>query len=183
LRYEVEIQGRVRQVALERMGDGFAIAVDGRARHVQAARSDAQTLSLIVREVLPKGDTTQPSASTSRVARSYEAVVAPEHDPASLTIFVGATAVPVMINGRRRRRNEGTAAARGPQRLLAAMPGKVVRLLVKPGDRVEAGQPLVVVEAMKMENELRAGRSGTVTEIHVKEGASVEAGSQLVVIE
>jgi biotin carboxyl carrier protein len=56
-------------------------------------------------------------------------------------------------------------------------------LLVKPGDRVEGGQPLVVVEAMKMENELRAGRSGTVTKIHVKEGASVEAGSQLVVIE
>jgi biotin carboxyl carrier protein len=183
LRYEVEIQGRVRQIVLQSMGGGFAVAVDGRARHVQAARSDAQTMSLIVGEVLPKGDTTQPSASTSSVARSYEAVVAPERDPASLTIFVDATAVPVMINGRRRRRNASTAAARGPQRLLAAMPGKVVRLLVKPGDRVEGGQPLVVVEAMKMENELRAGRSGTITEIHVKEGASVEAGSQLVVIE
>jgi biotin carboxyl carrier protein len=182
LRYEVEIQGRVRQIVLESMGDGFAVAVDGRARHVQAARSDAQTLSLIVGEVLPKGDTAQPSASTSRVARSYEAVVAPERDPASLTIFVGATAVPVMINGRRRR-HASTAAVEGPQRLLAAMPGKVVRLLVKPGDRVKGGQPLVVVEAMKMENELRAGRSGTITEIYVKEGASVEAGSQLVVIE
>jgi biotin carboxyl carrier protein len=183
LRYEVEIQGRVRQIVLESMGDGFAVAVDGRARHVQAARSDAQTLSLIVGEVLPKGDTAQPSASTSRVARSYEAVVAPERDPASLTIFVGATAVPVMIDGWRRRRHTSTAAVEGPQRLLAAMPGKVVRLLVKPGDRVKGGQPLVVVEAMKMENELRAGRSGTITEIYVKEGASVEAGSQLVVIE
>jgi biotin carboxyl carrier protein len=181
LRYEVEIQGRVRQIVLESMGDGFAVAVDGRARHVQAVRSDVQTLSLIVGEVLPKGDTAQPS-STSRVARSYEAVVAPERDPASLTIFVGATAVPVMINGRRQR-HASTAAVEGPQRLLAAMPGKVVRLLVKPGDRVKGGQPLVVVEAMKMENELRAGRSGTITEIYVKEGASVEAGSQLVVIE
>lgn len=183
MRYEVEIQGRVRQIVLESMGDGFAVAVDGRARHVQAARSDAQTLSLIVGEVLPKGDTAQPSASTSRVARSYEAVVAPERDPASLTIFVGATAVPVMIDGWRRRRHTSTAAVEGPQRLLAAMPGKVVRLLVKPGDRVKGGQPLVVVEAMKMENELRAGRSGTIIEIYVKEGASVEAGSQLVVIE
>ncbi len=183
MRYEVEIRGRVRQVVLESIGDSFAVAVDGRARHVQAARSDAQTLSLMVGEVLPKGDTAHVSASTSRVARSYEVVVSPERDPASLTIFVGATAVPVMINGRRRRRNEGPAAAGGPQRLVAAMPGKVVRLLVRPGDRVEAGQPLVVVEAMKMENELRAGGSGTITQIHVKEGAFVEAGAPLVVVE
>ena len=59
------------------------------------------------------------------------------------------------------------------------MPGKVVRVLVKAGDTVRARQPVVVVEAMKMENELRADRDGTVAEIHVREGKSVDAGALL----
>jgi biotin carboxyl carrier protein len=63
------------------------------------------------------------------------------------------------------------------------MPGKVVRVLVKAGDRVAARQPVVVVEAMKMENELRASREGTVAEVHVREGMSVDAGALLVVIQ
>ena len=63
------------------------------------------------------------------------------------------------------------------------MPGKIVRVLVKPGDAVQVRQPLVVVEAMKMENEIRAGRDGTVGEVHAQEGASVEAGTLLVVIQ
>ena len=60
------------------------------------------------------------------------------------------------------------------------MPGKVIRVLVAVGDEVKARQPLVVVEAMKMENELRAGRDGHVTAIHVREGASVDAGALLI---
>jgi biotin carboxyl carrier protein len=63
------------------------------------------------------------------------------------------------------------------------MPGKVVRVLVKAGDAVTARQPVVVVEAMKMENELRASRDGTVAEIHVREGMSVDAGALLLVIQ
>ena len=63
------------------------------------------------------------------------------------------------------------------------MPGKVVRVLVGVGDVVQARQPVVVVEAMKMENELRASRVGTVTEVHVREGVSVDAGAPLVVIQ
>jgi biotin carboxyl carrier protein len=62
------------------------------------------------------------------------------------------------------------------------MPGKVVRVLVRPGDTVRARQPLVVVEAMKMENELRAPRDGTVSDVTAREGASVEAGALLVVL-
>jgi biotin carboxyl carrier protein len=63
------------------------------------------------------------------------------------------------------------------------MPGRVVKVLVTPGAVVEAKQGVVVVEAMKMENELRASRVGTVTEVHVREGVSVEAGAPLVVIQ
>jgi biotin carboxyl carrier protein len=62
------------------------------------------------------------------------------------------------------------------------MPGRIVRVLVQPGEAVRAGQGLIVVEAMKMENELRAPRAGTVAEIRVREGASVEADAVLVVL-
>ena len=63
------------------------------------------------------------------------------------------------------------------------MPGKVVRVLVAPGDAVEAGQGLVVVEAMKMENELRAAKAGRVVSVSVTEGQSVDAGAVLAVVE
>jgi len=76
----------------------------------------------------------------------------------------------------------GSAEA-GPQRIAAPMPGKIVKVLVKPGDSVIARQGVVIVEAMKMENELRSPKAGTVSEVNVKEGASVEAGAILVVVE
>ena len=63
------------------------------------------------------------------------------------------------------------------------MPGKIVRVSVAPGEAVRARQTLVVIEAMKMENELKAGRDGTVGELHAREGASVDAGALLVVIQ
>jgi biotin carboxyl carrier protein len=62
------------------------------------------------------------------------------------------------------------------------MPGKVVRVLVKPGDPVRARQPIAVIEAMKMENELRAGRDGIVVELAVTGGQSVEAGTLIAVV-
>ena len=62
----------------------------------------------------------------------------------------------------------------------APIPGRVVKVLVKAGDAVKAGQTLVVLEAMKMENELRAPRAGTVTEVRAAEGTAVEAGQELV---
>ena len=103
-----------------------------------------------------------------------------------MTVHVGATAVPVaLLNGRTRygRKGDRGGAGAGPQRLLAPMPGKIVRVPVAVGDSVRARQPVVVVEAMKMENELRAGRDGIVAEIHAREGMSVEAGALLIVIQ
>ncbi len=73
-------------------------------------------------------------------------------------------------------------AARGGATLQAPMPGLVVRITVSVGERVEAGAGLVVVEAMKMENELRAPRSGVVTAVHVAAGAAVEKGAPLVTL-
>jgi len=102
-----------------------------------------------------------------------------------MTVHVDGVPVEVSINQMRRTGVTDAAhpADRGPQRVTAPMPGKIVKLLVKPGDKVQPRQGVVVVEAMKMENELRARTAGTVSEVRVREGASVEAGAILVILE
>ena len=92
--------------------------------------------------------------------------------------------VSASVDARRYQRGEsGTGVKAGAQRITAPMPGRVVRILVKPGDEVAHRQGVVVVEAMKMENELGAPKAGRVKEVAVTEGQSVEAGRLLVVIE
>ena len=182
MRYELEVGGRVRQVVLSSLGDGFAATVDGQTRYVQAARVGVHTLSLMVGEVWPKGDSPPAGFQTSAALKSVEVAMAPARTPGSWTAYVGAVEVSVAQNGRRRR-DQGSDKIGGPQRILAPMPGKIVRLLVKTGEKVRAGQPLVVVEAMKMENEVRARWDGTIAQTQVTEGASVEADALLVVIE
>ncbi|MFW6039797.1 MAG: acetyl-CoA carboxylase biotin carboxyl carrier protein subunit [Gemmatimonadota bacterium] len=78
---------------------------------------------------------------------------------------------------------EEIAPAVGDVELRAPMPGLVVRIAVSPGDSVEAGDGVLVMEAMKMENELRAERGGVVAEVHVAEGATVDRDARLVTFE
>ncbi len=78
-----------------------------------------------------------------------------------------------------RGRKQGALKPKGRQQILAPMPGKVIRLLVKVGDDVEAGQGLVVVEAMKMQNEMRSPKKGKVERLQAKEGQAVNAGDVL----
>jgi len=86
---------------------------------------------------------------------------------------------------RRLRLRAGGAAfsVEGKQVIAAPMPGKVVKVLVKVGDEVKEGQGLVVVEAMKMENELKSPKAGKVVELPAKEGTAVEINAKLVVVE
>jgi biotin carboxyl carrier protein len=166
MQYEIQVGGRTRHVVVTRAGDGFTVAVDGRTRSVNAARIDAHTLSLLIGSA------------------SHEVSIAPGTGSGQLTVRVGATPIAVGLNGRRRStgKEDGGYASTGPQRVVAPMPGKIVRVLVKLGDSVRARQPLVVIEAMKMENELRASRDGTVAEVQAREAMSVDAGALLVVI-
>lgn len=78
-----------------------------------------------------------------------------------------------------RGRKVGELETEGRQQIVAPMPGKVIRLLVNAGDQVEAGQGLVVVEAMKMQNEIRSPKKGKVERLHAKEGQAVNAGDVL----
>ena len=86
-------------------------------------------------------------------------------------------------NPRDASRGSRTALGSGRQNVTAPMPGKVVRILVATGDNVETSQGLVVVEAMKMQNELKAARPGRVVEIRAREGETVGAGDVLLVLE
>jgi biotin carboxyl carrier protein len=82
----------------------------------------------------------------------------------------------------RARRGAGAASQGGPVEVRAIIPGRIVAIIVGPGDAVEAGQQILVVEAMKMQNELRAPREGTVDRVGVAVGDTIEVGDLLVVI-
>jgi biotin carboxyl carrier protein len=112
--------------------------------------------------------------------RCFDAHVDPS-TPETLQVIVGSTRVEVVFEGTRRSGRQGAAAA-GRQPVTAPMPGKVVRVLVEPGTTVETGQGLVVLEAMKMQNELRAPRPGRVEQVLVRPGQAVNAGEVLVVV-
>src|SRR5580658_9129014 len=83
---------------------------------------------------------------------------------------------------RDRGQRPAAALGSGRQNVFAPMPGKVIRVLVREGDAVDVGQGLVVVEAMKMQNEMKASRGGNVVEVRVRDGETVSAGDVLVVL-
>jgi biotin carboxyl carrier protein len=113
--------------------------------------------------------------------RSYDARV--EERPSGVVVVIDGYRFEIEVRDPRRwSRRAGGAGAEGIQSIAAPMPGKVVRVLVAPGDAVEAGQGLVVVEAMKMQNEMKASRAGRVLTVAVKEGATVAAGEVLATI-
>jgi biotin carboxyl carrier protein len=111
--------------------------------------------------------------------RSYQATIL-----APGTIQVNNRIFTVELFDPRELRARSTAgASHGRQNIVAPMPGKVVRVLVAVGDTVEAGQGLIVVEAMKMQNEMKSPKAGIVVEMKTNAGATVTAGEILIVIE
>lgn len=176
MQYQIEVGDTARTVTVQRGapedGTRFTVTVNGVAHVVDARRVDADTLLLML---TPEGG--------GEPVRRVEAAFATGREPGAFTVSVNGQDVPVQLRagGVNRRRDVGGGS--GPQRVIAPMPGKVVRVLVKPGDEVKPKQGLVVIEAMKMENELKAARAGTVREVYVAEGQSVDAGAALVIVE
>jgi biotin carboxyl carrier protein len=206
--FEVEVGGRTRSVSVERAGgEGqYRVAVDGQPHAVTASRTLDGALLLAAgtfpqkvpatsadksqedRRLRPPPDVGPadkvPATFRGKVPATHEVFVTPSGTPGEVLVTVeGRTAV-VTVNGRRAaRRADAAAHAPGDQPVVAPMPGRVVRVLVAPGDQVAARQGVIVVEAMKMENELRAPKAGRVKDVSVSAGTSVEAGRVLVVIE
>jgi len=171
--FEIEVNGRVRTISVERAGTQcgrFRVIVDGVPELVDAQRFGAFGVSLLFVDAQRQSGVVHlaPAAAGG----------------GSLALLDGVT-VPVAVNGRRTGHGaaDAGAGAHGEQKVSAPMPGRVVRVLVAPGDEVAAKQPVVVIEAMKMENELRSPRAGRVRDVTVVPGASVEAGRVLVIVE
>ncbi|HKC55194.1 MAG TPA: biotin/lipoyl-containing protein [Vicinamibacterales bacterium] len=177
----IDAGGRRREVEVVRVGDTCLVSIDGRDVEVDVKDIDG-TLSLLIGTKSYEISVGPPADGTVMVhvdGVPVEVTVSPSGSVAAAPRSAGAGSVRPATG----RAAAGASGAGGPQQVKAPMPGKIVKLLVKPGDRVEPRQGLVVIEAMKMENELRAKAAGTVVEVRAVEGASVEAGAILVILE
>lgn len=162
--YEVIVDGRPYRLEVAQKDGRWRCAVDGREMWLDPVLVRPNVLSLIIGGVSYEVKEEKTSSATYLWigSRRYEAEV---RDPRSL-----------------RGRQAAGGDAGGTRKVVAPMPGKVVRILVKEHDMVEAGQGVAVVEAMKMQNELKSPKQGVVQKVAVAEGASVNAGDLLLVI-
>ena len=163
MKYTVEIEGRLVEVEVE----GGTVTVDGQAVLARLTGRPGDASRVLVRENL---------------SQPFQAAVGEGRGCWSLTADgLRITASVMDFRARTLRQVGGSSSARkGGGTLKAPMPGMVVRVLVQEGGQVVAGQGLVVVEAMKMENELKAAAPATVRKVHVTPGSRVEKGAVLV---
>ena len=164
MKMTVKTGEREHEVTVDRHDGLFRVVVDGQEHLVDVRRLEADFHSIMME------------------GRSYELSIEPDGDRYHVRHGASQRTV-VFTDATRRARDELRAGGHGPLSIVSVMPGKVVRVLVAVGDAVEAGQGLVVVEAMKMENEIGAPRAGRIIAIHVEPGRAVEAGAPLLVIE
>ena len=162
-----------RQVTVEQQDDGkWRVVVNGSERVLDARRIDA------TQWLVDMGD-----------GRTLRFDVEPNKDGDPVVELHGVAQPVKLLDPRRVRLEQAQAVASkgrgpaGPEILRTPMPGKVVKVLVKVGDEVASGQGVAVIEAMKMENEMRAGRAGKVAAIHVTEGQTLEGQAQVLTIE
>jgi biotin carboxyl carrier protein len=165
MKYEVLIDGHLHQVEMERAEKGYECIVDGEHFALDVAMTARDVLSIIHNGRNYEAKREYSLLGETHIIVGSERFFAEVRDPRSL----------------RSRRAAGTEA--GPAKILAPMPGKIVRIIAAEGDEVEAGQGLVVVEAMKMQNEIKATKKGTVTKIAVREASAVNAGDLLAIVE
>ncbi len=165
--YHIELNGRKRRLSIEPAaeGDGYRFELDGEPCAADARLLQPGVLSLIIESI------------------SYRILFDPR--PAGAAVVIGERRISYGLNDPRSLRSRADVDANhtGARSITTSMPGRIVRILVQPGDQVEAQQGLIVVEAMKMQNELKAPRSGTVSVVGVEVGATVQAGKVLMVIE
>jgi biotin carboxyl carrier protein len=163
--YEVTIAEKVYRVELVRTEQEWKCKLDGRELPLDVVSAQDGMLSLLLQ------------------GKSYE--VKHEIVGAESNVVVGQERFSASVRDPRsfRSRRRSGASEQGVMKIKAPMPGKVVRILAPAGAQVEMGQSVVVIEAMKMQNELKAPKTGVVKKISVAEGAAVEAGQALAEVE
>ncbi|HEV7502734.1 MAG TPA: biotin/lipoyl-containing protein [Vicinamibacteria bacterium] len=162
--YDATAFGRSVRAEVRAGADGrYTVRLDGRPVEVDVRDAGPHAMSLIVD------------------GRAHEVMI--ERRPGGYRVVLRGQVLDVALAEGARGAAAPRRPAGGPARVQAPMPGKLVRVLVSAGQDVGAGQGLVVMEAMKMENEIRAPRAGRVKEAPVREGQAVEMGALLVLLE
>jgi biotin carboxyl carrier protein len=162
--YDVTIDGKNHRLELNRAEGRWSCSLDGRKLEVDAVLARRDVLSLRV------GD------------KAYE--IKSEHVGNELHLWVGSTRFAAEVRDPRSLRGRTRSGDdHGPKKVVAPMPGKVVRLLVREGDEVAMGAGIAVMEAMKMQNEIKSPKKGTVQKLLVAEGAAVNPGDVLAIVE
>ena len=171
----------------------YEVTINGQTLHVELARVDGQWHCHFgkdkIRKEKPAPDVrldvalVGPEISLIYQGKSFE--IRREVSPDGVRIWVNGESYPVEVSDPRsfRGRRKRSDLEAGPRQLIAPMPGKVVRVLVSDANEVEAGQGILVIEAMKMQNEIKSPKKGRVQKIAVQSGASVNAGDLLAVVE
>lgn len=165
--YFVRRDGRERRLTIRPLQENrFAVTIDGDAHEVDVRSYASDHLSMLIDN------------------RSVEATYAFQGERLGLRIRNDEFEMDVQDERKKKKRAPGGAGhAAGPEIIKAAMPGKIVEVKVRAGDRIEPKAGVVVMEAMKMENEIAAPVSGTVKVVSVAAGARVAEGDPLVTIE
>jgi biotin carboxyl carrier protein len=165
MRYDIGLGGRIYCLELRRKGDRWECTLDGRDISIQAVPVGADTLSILLD------------------GRSFE--VKREARGDNVAVFIRGLRYEVSVQDPRswRGRTHAPQDEAGPQKLIASMPGKVVRVLAREGDAIASGQGIAVVEAMKMQNEIRSPRAGMLKKLLAHEGMKVNAGEVLAIVE
>jgi len=162
--YDVTIDGKNYRLDLNRAEGRWHCRLNGQELEVDAVLTRKDVLSLRIGNL------------------AYEVKL--ERVGNDLHLWVGSTRFAAEVRDPRSLRSRIRAGDdHGPKKIVAPMPGKVVRLLVRDGDKVEQGAGVAVVEAMKMQNEIKSPKKGSVQKILVTEGAAVNAGDVLAIIE
>jgi biotin carboxyl carrier protein len=163
--YEITIDRNSYRLELSRADGGWQCRLDGQPVAIDAELTRPDVLSLLIGN------------------EAYE--IKRERTASGTHLWVGGARYAVELRDPRswRSRHGGGSGEAGPSKLLAPMPGKIVRVLAGEKTEVEAGQGVVVMEAMKMQNEIKSPKKGRVQKIVAAEGANVNAGDVLAIVE
>jgi len=163
MKLQVRVRDQIHTLEVSREGTRFEVAIDGILRVVDLVFSDASHDVLLIGNAC------------------YDVVSVPRDGSLHVNVFNRFFDIE-LLEARKALGGEAGPGRSSSGTLRASMPGRVVKLLVEDGSVVEKGQPLLVLEAMKMQNELRAPRAGTIRELAVKAGDTVEAGRVLLTV-
>ena len=168
MKLTAELAGEKYEISLRQTGESVSAEIDGRAYELEAHQIEPNVYLL------------------KHENKIYQIFVAPnEKTGAPFSVNLQNYDLEIKLTDPKRMRSAAGAGANadGAAEIKTAMPGKVVRVLVEQGSAVKQGDGVLIVEAMKMQNEMKSPKDGTIKEIRTSEGATVNAGDILAIIE